>query len=281
MRILFILLIAAVTLNSCGKGKSGKTSTGIKYELFQNKSGNKVQPNDVLYLRYAMYADDSLMNTNANEPYPEIGLYPDVKKEPKKLSPIEESFGLMEVGDSISIFIPIDSMGAPGMRPPGFEKTKFIIYKITIEKRIPNSDIEKATKEIADKVKGLFEETKSEKLNYSVTASGLKYKILQEGSGELIQQGNKVSTNYYGILAADGFMFDNSFQRGLLPFTFEAMTGQVIPGWDESMGLMKKGTKAILYIPSALAYGEEGAGSGSIPANADLMFYLEILDVKK
>jgi hypothetical protein len=39
MRILFILLIAAVTLNSCGKGKSGKTSTGIKYELFQNKSG--------------------------------------------------------------------------------------------------------------------------------------------------------------------------------------------------------------------------------------------------
>jgi FKBP-type peptidyl-prolyl cis-trans isomerase len=76
-------------------------------------------------------------------------------------------------------------------------------------------------------------------------------------------------------------MFDNSFQRGLLPFTFEAMTGQVIPGWDESMGLMKKGTKAILYIPSALAYGEEGAGSGSIPANSDLMFYLEILDVKK
>ena len=104
---------------------------------------------------------------------------------------------------------------------------------------------------------------------------------MQEGSGDLIQQGNKVSTNYYGILAADGFMFDNSFQRGLLPFTFEAMTGQVIPGWDESMGLMKKGTKAILYIPSALAYGEEGAGSGSIPANADLMFYLEILDVKK
>ena len=104
---------------------------------------------------------------------------------------------------------------------------------------------------------------------------------MQEGSGDLIQQGNKVSTNYYGILAADGFMFDNSFQRGLLPFTFEAMTGQVIPGWDESMGLMKKGTKAILYIPSALAYGVEGAGSGSIPANADLMFYLEILDVKK
>ncbi|MFM7089862.1 MAG: hypothetical protein ACKOZZ_03545 [Bacteroidota bacterium] len=58
MRIIFILMIAVVTLTSCGKGKTGKTSTGIKYELFQNKSGNKVQPNDVLYLRYTMLADD-------------------------------------------------------------------------------------------------------------------------------------------------------------------------------------------------------------------------------
>jgi FKBP-type peptidyl-prolyl cis-trans isomerase len=74
-------------------------------------------------------------------------------------------------------------------------------------------------------------------------------------------------------------MFDNSYQRGLMPFTFEAMTGQVIPGWDEGMGLLKKGSKALFYIPSALAYGAEGAGGGAIPADADLMFYLEILDV--
>ena len=280
MRILFILLIAAVTLNSCGKGKSGKTSTGIKYELFQNKSGNKVQPNDVLYLRYTMLADDSLMSTNINEPLPELGFYPDVKKEPRKLSPIEESFGLMEVGDSIKIFIPIDSMGAPGMRPPGLEKTKFIVYKISIEKRLSNTEVEKVTKGIADKVKGLFEETKANKLDYLVTPSGLKYKILEEGKGALITQGKKVTTNYYGILASDGVMFDNSYQRGLMPFTFEAMSAQVIPGWDEGVLLLKKGSKAIFYIPSSLAYGAEGAGGGAIPADADLMFYLEILDVK-
>lgn len=273
-------MIATLTLFSCGKGKTGKTSTGIKYELFQNKSGNKVQANDVLYLRYTMMADDSLMSTNINEPLPELGFYPDITKEPRKLSPIEEAFGLMEVGDSIKIFIPIDSMGAPGMRPPGLEKTKFIVYKIKIEKRMSNIEVEKVTKGIADKVNSLFQETKSNSLDYQVTPSGLKYKILEEGSGSFIKQGDKVSTNYYGILAADGVMFDNSFQRGLLPFTFEAMSGQVIPGWDEGMGLLKKGSKTILYIPSALAYGEEGAGGGAIPSNADLMFYLEITDVK-
>jgi len=280
MRIIFILMIAVVTLTSCGKGKTGKTSTGIKYELFQNKSGNKVQPNDVLYLRYTMLADDSLMSTNISEPLPELGFYPDVKKEPRKLSPIEESFGLMEVGDSIKIFIPIDSMGAPGMRPPGLEKTKFIVYKISIEKRLSNTEVEKVTKGIADKVKGLFEETKANKLDYLVTPSGLKYKILEEGKGALITQGKKVTTNYYGILASDGVMFDNSYQRGLMPFTFEAMSAQVIPGWDEGVLLLKKGSKAIFYIPSSLAYGAEGAGGGAIPADADLMFYLEILDVK-
>lgn len=75
-------------------------------------------------------------------------------------------------------------------------------------------------------------------------------------------------------------MFDNSYQRGLMPFTFEAMSAQVIPGWDEGVSLLKKGSKAIFYIPSSLAYGAEGAGGGAIPADADLMFYLEILDVK-
>jgi len=273
-------MIAVVTLTSCGKGKTGKTSTGIKYELFQNKSGNKVQPNDVLYLRYTMLADDSLMSTNISEPLPELGFYPDVKTEPRKLSPIEESYGLMEVGDSIKIFIPIDSMGAPGMRPPGLEKTKFIVYKISIEKRLSNTEVEKVTKGIADKVKGLFEETKANKLDYLVTPSGLKYKILEEGKGALITQGKKVTTNYYGILASDGVMFDNSYQRGLMPFSFEAMSAQVIPGWDEGVSLLKNGSKAIFYIPSSLAYGAEGAGGGAIPADADLMFYLEILDVK-
>jgi FKBP-type peptidyl-prolyl cis-trans isomerase len=166
------------------------------------------------------------------------------------------------------------------MRPPGLEKTKFIVYKINIEKSLSNTEVEQVTKGIADKVSALYQETKANTLDYQVTPTGLKYKILEEGKGAKISQGAKVSTNYYGILAADGNMFDNSYQRGLLPFSFEAMSGQVIPGWDEGMGLLKKGSKAILYIPSALAYGDEGAGGGTIPSNADLMFYLEIVDVK-
>ena len=112
------------------------------------------------------------------------------------------------------------------------------------------------------------------------TTSGLKYEDLLPGTGAAAEQGKKVVVNYTGWLDANGAkgkQFDSSLGRG--PFSFTLGVGQVIRGWDEGVAGMKVGGKRVLYIPAKLGYGKRGAGS-VIPPDADLIFEVELLDVK-
>jgi len=118
------------------------------------------------------------------------------------------------------------------------------------------------------------------KTNYPTakkTASGLWYVVEQEGTGIQAVSGKNVSVHYSGKLD-DGSEFDNSYKRGQ-PIEFKLGVGQVIPGWDEGIALMKVGGKYKLIIPSKLGYGKQGAG-GAIPPNATLIFDTELVDVK-
>lgn len=112
---------------------------------------------------------------------------------------------------------------------------------------------------------------------YDETPSGLRYKILQEGNGKPATKGAMVSVHYKGQLI-DGQVFDSSYQRKQ-PIDFTIGVGQVIPGWDEGIQLLKVGDKARLVIPSDLAYGSRGAG-GVIPPDATLIFDVELMNVK-
>jgi peptidylprolyl isomerase len=107
------------------------------------------------------------------------------------------------------------------------------------------------------------------------TASGLRYKVLKEGSGAKPAAGAMVSAHYEGTLL-DGTVFDSSYKRGE-PIRFPVGQGRVIPGWDEALQDMKKGEKRLLVIPPDLAYGSRGAG-GVIPPNATLAFEVELVD---
>jgi peptidylprolyl isomerase len=114
--------------------------------------------------------------------------------------------------------------------------------------------------------------------NIMTTASGLQYVELGPGTGDAPKAGDIVSVHYRGTLA-DGTVFDSSYDRGQ-PITFSLGTGQVIPGWDEGIALMRKGGKARLVIPPNLAYGERGAGNGIIPPNATLTFEVELVEIR-
>ncbi len=112
---------------------------------------------------------------------------------------------------------------------------------------------------------------------FDKTPSGLRYKIIQKGNGTKAEKGKKVSVHYKGQLA-DGTVFDSSYSRKQ-PIDFTLGIGQVISGWDEGIQLLKVGDKARFVIPSNLAYGSQGAG-GVIPPNANLIFDVELMDVK-
>lgn len=117
-----------------------------------------------------------------------------------------------------------------------------------------------------DKVAAGFEET----------ASGLRYKLIQEGNGKKAESGKEVSVHYEGSLLS-GQVFDSSYKRSA-PIDFQLGVGKVIPGWDEGIALLKVGDKARFVIPSDLAYGSAGAG-GVIPPNATLIFDVELMGV--
>jgi FKBP-type peptidyl-prolyl cis-trans isomerase len=112
---------------------------------------------------------------------------------------------------------------------------------------------------------------------FDKTESGLRYKMIQKGKGKQASKGNEVSVHYEGSLL-DGQVFDSSYKRNE-PISFQLGVGQVIPGWDEGIGLLKVGDKARFVIPSNLAYGSAGAG-GVIPPNATLIFDVELMDAK-
>jgi len=112
--------------------------------------------------------------------------------------------------------------------------------------------------------------------DFSKSESGLRYKILRNGGGKRPGKGQTVSVHYEGALL-DGQVFDSSYRRKK-PIEFTLGVGQVIPGWDEGIGLLGEGDKARFVIPPHLAYGSTGAG-GVIPPNAVLIFDVELLGI--
>jgi len=113
--------------------------------------------------------------------------------------------------------------------------------------------------------------------NSITTNSGLQFIEIREGTGSLPLLGDIVSVNYIGTLD-DGTEFDNSYERSW-PAEFIVGVGQVMPGWDEGIAMMKKGGKAKLIIPPDLAYGETGAGEGIIPPNATITLEVELVNI--
>ncbi|WP_375238530.1 peptidylprolyl isomerase [Aurantibacter sp.] len=112
---------------------------------------------------------------------------------------------------------------------------------------------------------------------FDKTDSGLRYQIIQKGTGKKANKADMVSVHYKGQLT-DGTVFDSSYKRNQ-PLDFQVGVGQVISGWDEGIQLLNVGDKARFVIPSDLGYGSRGAG-GAIPPDATLIFDVELMDVK-
>ena len=107
--------------------------------------------------------------------------------------------------------------------------------------------------------------------------SGLSYIITRRGEGRQPLAGERVQVNYTGLLSS-GVKFDSSYDRGR-PYTFPLGQGQVIKGWDEGIAKLHVGDQATLIIPPQIGYGEKGRGP--IPANATLIFVVELMGIEE
>jgi FKBP-type peptidyl-prolyl cis-trans isomerase FklB len=145
---------------------------------------------------------------------------------------------------------------------------------IAFQKEMMAKQSEVAKKNKAEGETFLAENKKKE--GVKTLSSGLQYKVIKAGTGKKPKSNDTVTVHYRGTLI-NGAEFDSSYKRGQ-PVSFQV--SGVIPGWTEALQLMEVGAKWQLFIPSSLAYGEQGAG-GDIGPNATLIFEVELVSIQE
>ena len=155
-----------------------------------------------------------------------------------------------------------------------YDEAKAEIQKFFTELEAKQQKAAAAMAEVNEKAGNEFLAENAKRAEVKTTESGLQYEILKEGNGAKPAATDQVVVHYTGKLI-DGTVFDSSEERGV-PATFGVT--QVIPGWVEALQLMPVGSTWRLFIPSALAYGPQGAG-GVIGPNQTLIFDVSLLEI--
>jgi FKBP-type peptidyl-prolyl cis-trans isomerase FkpA len=297
-----VLMLGASTMSSCQKTKTTERD-GIEYTYI--KEGSEKAPNGqfVLYNLEITTASDSVIYSTVSQPFPGYLMAND------SLTPqngMDEIFLSLRKGDSIN-FQAAAKVIFSGNQPMFLKEDDIVKVKLGAFDVKSDSAMQAFYEEMmmAEQVRSaeraktlLVEEAKTieayvadKGLNASKTENGLYYVIEKEGTGPETTPGTTMHVNYAGYLL-DGTMFDTSWPeiakannifnegRPYEPLPVNVGMGQVIPGWDEGLMLLKKGSKAKFIIPSPLAYGEGGAGA-LIPGNSILVFDVEVMDVQK
>jgi FKBP-type peptidyl-prolyl cis-trans isomerase len=299
---LTILFTGATTMTSCQKTKVTEKD-GIEYTYIKEGSAKATNGNFLLYNLQITNADDSVIYTTAEQPMPG---YLQANDSLPTNNGMDEIFLHLKNGDSIAFEstakIIFGENVPPFLKPEdvvkvnlgAFEEMDEVGIQDYFEKAMAGEDSKKADRAIAQlaaEASTIEEYAKEKGLTLQKTENGLYYVIEQEGNGDEVTPGTTMYVNYAGYLL-DGTLFDTSFPeiakannvfnegREYSPLPVNVGMGQVIPGWDEGLLLLKNGAKAKFLIPSPLAYGEAGAGA-MIPANSPLIFDVEVTDVQK
>jgi len=266
-RVIPIALLGITVLSACHNGGSGdfKNSNGIEYKIVKDAPGDAhPKVGDFASVNIKMYAGDSLLADsrvlNQGKPV-ELQV-----QESKMRGDWMGALTMLTAGDSAVFRVKVDSLkkflgGQP--LPPFMKSGTYLIYQVSLVsvKTAADYKTEQDAKAVSQKDaddKTLQEYFAKNNIKANKTASGLYYTIQSEGNGTQIKAG-------------DG--------RPMKPLEIPVGAHAMIPGMDEGIALLKKGSKATLYLPSGLAYGPTSPGPGINP-NSILIFDVEVKDVK-
>ena len=269
MRKLLIVFLALLLFAGCAK-KVVTTKSGLRYSIDTVGNGAVAKEGDFVSIHYKLWVvkDSSKMFKDwSGDSTKKNSLIGDTRQtnQPAKfvlgagvLLGSEEAIEGMKKGETRSIIVPSKlAFGDRGYGPvPPNSNLKFVVTLLDVKEQLNMWKLDTS--------------------NIQTTSSGLKYIIVQKGTGPYPDSGKTVLVNYSGFLT-NGKRFDSSVEREE-PFLFTVGMHQVIPGWEEGILLMNKGTKARLIIPSSLAFSNKKVGQ--IPANSDLIFDVELIDFK-
>ena len=280
--VLAVLAVACVfNFTSCSKYKGFKTDkeSGIYYKFYVlNKDSVQAQTGDAVNLMYQLALKDSIL----------VPMMPiqELVQESFYNGDVYDAIRMMHVGDSATFILDADTffhyMG--GENPFEYKELYFTFKMMEL---MPKAEVDAMMQAQEEQYNAYIAQAKAaedslmrkyiadNKIKVAPTASGLYFISKKAGKGAQAVAGKRVFVHYVGKLL-DGTEFDNSIKRGE-PIDFILGQGQVIPGWDEGIGMMKEGEKAVLLIPSNLAYGERG--NQVIPPCAPLVFDVELVKV--
>jgi peptidylprolyl isomerase len=238
--------------------KEQKDALGISYLLQKSGKGKLINKGDKVRLHYrGTLVDDRPFDNSYDRGQP----FEFIVGMGQVIEGWDKAFLNLHGGDKVKLTIPPD-LGYGNTPMPKIPEGSFLVFDLEILEVFPDF----APKPFS--LKGKEKKT---------TASGLEYYIIEEGIGNAPVRSKTVEVHYTGFLE-NGDIFDSSVLKGQ-PISFRLGVGMVIPGWDEGIGLLKPGGKALLSIPYQLAYGENGRPP-KIPAKARLIFNVELISVK-
>jgi FKBP-type peptidyl-prolyl cis-trans isomerase FkpA len=305
-KISYLFLATAVLFSACKDASFKKGEEGMEYKIIANGKGDLLKQGEFMELQFTSTISgggkDSVLNSSREQGGAQIMPF-DSTNLPR---PYLLIFKQLKKGDSVATRTSTDSIikkQPQGQQLPPFIKKGMFIYTniklVNIYKTQAEADsarkLNTAAAEVTAKAKAELLAKEDDKtiaaylaknnITATKTAKGVYVKTTQAGTGAMLDSNVFVKVMYTGK-TLDGKMFDSNVDPSKghtdplnVNLTNDmSLGGGVIPGMTEALKTMQKGTKATMYIPSGLAYGPR-AQSADLPANANLMFDVEIIDV--
>ena len=284
---LLFLVLPAVFLFACSGATFEKTPGGMPYQLFRSKETQVAKQGDYLKVRLTQQINDSVYFTTGDK----LPIYIAVGAQSQPYD-ISELWTKLHAGDSLVATQMMDTFlkrMPAGNLPPEFKKGDRILTFVKVlgiftSDSLKKIDEQKENAAFAKSESAEIEKFLGAKLSATQrTPSGAYVEIITPGTGEVIKAGNFVALNYTGS-TLEGKVFvsntDSTFKH-VEPLRFSVGSGQMIKGFDEALLLVQKGTRAKVYIPSALGYGAAPPPGAPIKPYQHLMFDFTVLEVSE